>query len=415
MGVGVYEKKKGFCTGFFRYSMDKFSIFLALYLRFDGEIDNIYIHRLTNNLVVITIIKLLVFYIFKLYRSLWRYASIDEMIEVVGASIISNLFTGIYLHLVQAGLPRSIYLMVPVMDMAFIGGNRFVYRIIHRIKFGVLNVDKNLKRVLIVGAGAAGSMVIKELRNHETLNSRPIAIVDDDPAKNRQNINGVPVVGSRKDIVKICENKDIDEIIIAIPSASRKDIKAIVNECKKTKCRTKILPGVYEILNEKVSINEIRDVEIEDLLGRDEINLNTDEISDYIKNKKILITGGGGSIGSELCRQVARFKPKELIILDIYENNVYDIQNELLRRYKDLSLQVRIATIRDKQRIDEIFALEDIDVVFHAAAHKHVPLMEENPKEAIKNNIFGTLNVVKAADKYGVGKFVLISTDKAVN
>lgn len=391
------------------------SYLLALYLRFDGRVDPIYVYNLANHMAIITIIKLSVYYFFKLYKSLWEYASIDEMIEVVGGSIVANLLSSLYMHFIDVGIPRSIYFMVPVIDMVFIGGVRFFYRVLRRLKHGVFNGVKDYKRILIVGAGAAGAMVIKELRNHDTLNSWPVAIVDDDPQKRRQNINGVPVVGNRKDIKRVCKEYEIDEIIIAIPSANSKDIKDIVGECKKTKVKTKILPGLYELIDGQVSVSKIRDVEIEDLLGREEVHLNMDEICQYIKDKKVLITGGGGSIGSELCRQVARFKPKELIILDIYENNAYDIQNELLSRYDNLPMKVVIASIRDKQRMEEIFAAEGIDVVFHAAAHKHVPLMEENPTEAIKNNVFGTLNVVESAGKYGVEKFVLISTDKAVN
>ena len=391
------------------------SYLLALYLRFDGRVDPIYVYNLANHMAIITIIKLSVYYFFKLYKSLWEYASIDEMIEVVGGSIVANLLSSLYMHFIDVGIPRSIYFMVPVIDMVFIGGVRFFYRVLRRLKHGVFNGVKDYKRILIVGAGAAGAMVIKELRNHDTLNSWPVAIVDDDPQKRRQNINGVPVVGNRKDIKRVCKEYEIDEIIIAIPSANSKDIKDIVGECKKTKVKTKILPGLYELIDGQVSVSKIRDVEIEDLLGREEVHLNMDEICQYIKDKKVLITGGGGSIGSELCRQVARFKPKELIILDIYENNAYDIQNELLSRYDNLPMKVVIASIRDKQRMEEIFAAEGIDVVFHAAAHKHVPLMEENPTEAIKNNVFGTLNVVESAGKYGVEMFVLISTDKAVN
>ena len=391
------------------------SYILALYIRFDGQMDIVYIHRLMDHIAIIIIIKLLVFYLFKLYKSLWQYASIDELMEVVVASLVANLLIPIYMYLVGAGLPRSIYFMVPVIDMALMGGSRFFYRILRRARYGILNVDKNHKKVLVVGAGAAGAMVIKELRSHDTLNSRPVAIIDDDPQKRGQSINGIHILGNRRDIEKICKEQDIDEIIIAIPSARSKDIKDIVGECKKAKCKTKILPGVYELIDGKVSVSKIRNIEIEDLLGREEVKLNMEEICQYIGNKKVLITGGGGSIGSELCRQIARFKPKELIILDIYENNAYDIQNELLSKHKDLRLKVIIASIRDRQRIEEVFEMEDIDVVFHAAAHKHVPLMEGNPKEAIKNNVFGTLNVVEGAAKHGVGKFVLISTDKAVN
>ncbi|MCB5560420.1 polysaccharide biosynthesis protein [Anaerosalibacter bizertensis] len=389
--------------------------FLSLYIRFEGQIDEVYLNNYMNHIVIITFIKIFIFYLFKLYKSLWKFASIDEMIEVVSASIVSNIVATAYMMIVGVKLPRSIYLMVPIMDMAFVGGTRFSYRVLRRLRYSTSMGGDSSKKVLIIGAGAAGAMVIKELRNHNTLRSQPVAIVDDDPRKIGQNINGIPVLGTRKDIPYICEVQNIDEIIIAIPSANKKNISEIVSECKKTKCKTKILPGIYELIDGRVSVTKIRDVDIGDLLGREEIHLDMEDISKYIKGKKVLVTGGGGSIGSELCRQISRFEPEELAILDIYENNAYDIQNELKRRYKRLNLKVIIASVRDKDRIESIIDEERPDVVFHAAAHKHVPLMEENPEEAIKNNVFGTLNLVQATDKYNVKRFVLISTDKAVN
>lgn len=388
---------------------------LALYLRFDGPIPPVYMKAYINNAVALTLVKILVFYFFKLYKSIWKFASIDEMIEIVLASVVANAIAIAYMTIAQVKLPRSIYLMVPILDMAFIGGIRFSYRALGRVKNGVPKNVEDYKRVLIVGAGSAGAMVIKELRNHNTLKSMPVAIVDDDPKKKGQNINGIPILGDRGDIAKICKKEKIDEIIIAIPSANKKEIRDIVNESRITKCKTKIVPGMYELIDGQVSIQKIREVEIEDLLGRDEIKLDMDEICNYLKGRKVLVTGGGGSIGSELCRQIARFEPEELIILDIYENNAYDIQNELLRNYDDLNLKVLIASVRDRNRIEEIMKNDRPDVVFHAAAHKHVPLMEENPAEAIKNNVFGTLNVAEIAHKYNVKRFVLISTDKAVN
>jgi FlaA1/EpsC-like NDP-sugar epimerase len=387
---------------------------LALYVRFEGVLDLSYMEIYSNHIIAITSMKLVVFYLFKLYKSLWEYASIDEMIEVVGASIVANVLIGIYMYLSQAGLPRSIYAMVLILDMAFVGGSRFFYRVFRRLKYGIKS-ESDYKRILIIGAGAAGALVLKELRNHETLHSKPVAFIDDDPKKKGKNINGIPVVGNRNNVLKVCEKYKIDEIIIAMPSAKVEDRKYFLNECKKTNCKTRILPGVYELIDGKVNVTKIRDVQIEDLLGREEIKLNLGELSNFIEGKRVLVTGGGGSIGSELCRQIARFNPKELVILDIYENNAYDIQNELIKRYEGLNLQVIIATVRDKVRVDEVIEKIRPQIIFHAAAHKHVPLMESNPGEAIKNNVFGTLNVVQAADKYNVGKFVLISTDKAVN
>lgn len=388
---------------------------LALYLRFDGNIEPQYMEAYISNAIFITLIKIIVFYYFKLYKSIWEFASIDEMIEVVSASIVANAIVIAYMTLMQARLPRSIYLMVPILDMALIGGVRFSNRAIARFKNGIPKNIEDYKKILIIGAGAAGAMVIKELRNHNTLRSVPVAIIDDDSKKKGQNINGVPIVGGREDIAKICKNQNVNEIIISIPSANKQEIREIVNECKKTQCKIKILPGMYELIDGQVSVKEIREVEIEDLLGREEIHLDMNEICGYIEGKKVLVTGGGGSIGSELCRQIARFAPQRLIILDIYENNAYDIQNELLRKHEKLNLKVLIASVRERERIDEILKNERPDVVFHAAAHKHVPLMEENPQEAIKNNVFGTLNIAQSADKYSVKKFVLISTDKAVN
>lgn len=408
-------KKRNIILIFLDVVLINLAYILALYLRFDGRIPQFFMENYINNAIAISLIKIVVFYFFKLYKSIWKFASIDEMIEIVLASIVANAIVIAYMTLSEVRLPRSIYLMTPVLDMALVGGIRFSYRALSRAKNGIPKDIANCKRILIIGAGSAGSMIIKELRNHKKLNSLPVAIVDDDLSKQGQSINGVPIVGTRKDIPKVCEDESIDEIIIAIPSANKKEIREIVNETRKTSCKTKIVPGIYELIDGQVSIKEIRDVEIEDLLGREEICLDMNKICGYIENKRILVTGGGGSIGSELCRQIARFRPEELIILDIYENNAYDIQNELLRKYDDLNLKVLIASVRDKERVEEIIKNEKPHVVFHAAAHKHVPLMEENPEEAIKNNVFGTLNVVQASDRYNVKKFVLISTDKAVN
>lgn len=407
--------------------------FIAIFIRFDFNLSSVYLEIFFDNVLVVTAIKIFVFSYFKLYKSLWRYASIEELIQVIVSVIVANFAIISYLYIKMVHLPRSIYILLMMIDTILIGGVRFSYRAIRKFKNSTFIKNRNNKRVMIIGAGDAGAMVIRELKNHKDLNSKPVAVIDDDEKKEGQIINGVPVLGQRWDIVSVARKKKIDEIIIAIPSASKKDIREIVEECKRTKCKLKILPGMFEIIDGKVTINDIRDVQIEDLLGREQVKLNIEEISGYLRNKKVLVTGGGGSIGSELCRQIARFKPSELVILDIYENNAYDLQNELNRIYNlqltnynekeknnfdkepKVKVKVVIASVRDKQRIDEVFDKYRPDVVFHAAAHKHVPLMEDNPKEAVKNNVFGTLNVAQAADKYGVKKFVLISTDKAVN
>lgn len=396
------------------------SFIISLLIRFDGNITGqsfvTYLMLYMEYYIYITLIKLIIFLFSKLYKPVWKYASIGELMSIVRTSIISNLAVLAFTALRGDMFPKSIYILVTLVDMTLVGGVRFSYRVgVALGSYLFNNKNGNCKSALIVGGGDAGAMVIREYKNHPQLNSKPVAIIDDDISKQGKLINGVPVVGTRKDIPKVAEELNIDEIIIAMPSARRREIKEIVEITKTTKCKLRIVPGMFEIIDGKVNISAIRDVSIEDLLGREEIKVDLSEISTYLTNKVVMVTGGGGSIGSELCRQVANFKPKKLIILDIYENNAYDIQNELLRKHKDLNLKTLIASIRDKERIMEIMEKEKPQVIFHAAAHKHVPLMEESPKEAIKNNVFGTLNVVQAADKYEVDRFILISTDKAVN
>lgn len=396
------------------------SFVIAFMIRFDG---NILHHQLAmkyfptylENVVTLTLIKLVIFFAFGLYNSLWRYASIEELVQVIMASFVATAGSVSYMFIMQQQLPRSIYILTFMLDILLIGGVRFSYRATRSIREHGMGKRKNYKRVMIIGAGQAGAMVIKELKNHDELNSKPVVVIDDDAAKMGRKINGVPVLGDRYHIRKIAESRKIDEIIIAIPSASKREIREIVEECSKTKCKLKMVPGMYELIDGRVSIKKIRDVDIEDLLGREPVKVDLEAMSGYLQNKVVLVTGGGGSIGSELCRQIAQFNPKKLLILDIYENNAYDIQNELMRNYPELDLSVLIASIRDRQRLQEIFHQYKPQVVFHAAAHKHVPLMEESPKEAIKNNVFGTLNAAEISHQHNVEKFVLISTDKAVN
>jgi FlaA1/EpsC-like NDP-sugar epimerase len=394
------------------------SYLLALFIRFEGIIDSQFMSYLPvylNNAIYITLIKLGTFYYFKMYKTMWVYASVAELYGIATAVLVSNTGVLSFLFIRQANLPRSIHILTTLIDMALVGGLRFSFRAFGKNPVQNLIKKDGMKKVMIIGAGDAGAMVIREYRNHIQLNSEPVVIIDDDIKKQGQVINGVPVVGGRQSILSAVENYQIDEIVIAIPSASKREIREIIDICKETKAKLKILPGYYELIDGKISIKEIRDVDICDLLGREEIKVDLEEISSYVTGKVVMVTGGGGSIGSEICRQIADFNPKELIVFDIYENSAYDIQNELKRNHADLNLKVLIGSIRDKKRIDEIFKKEKPQVVFHAAAHKHVPLMEDSPKEAIKNNVFGTLNLVQAADRYGVEKFVLISTDKAVN
>lgn len=298
--------------------------------------------------------------------------------------------------------------------MLALGGIRFVYRVSEDRNKGEYK-NRREKRLLIVGAGDASAMLIREIKKHKNFNYDIIGLIDDDRAKKKKLINGIKVLGGRDEIQRICKDKSIEEIIIAMPSADIKTKRKIINICKTTKCKLKTLPGIYEMIDGNVNMSKIRDVNIEDLLGREEVKLNNENINKYIKGKVILVTGGGGSIGSELCRQIARFGPGMLLIFDIYENNVYDVEMELNYKYPKLNKKIIIGSIRDVNRLEDIFQKYRPQVVFHAAAHKHVPLMENNPAEAVKNNIIGTYNVLKCCDKFKVGRFVQISTDKAVN
>jgi Predicted nucleoside-diphosphate sugar epimerases len=295
-----------------------------------------------------------------------------------------------------------------------LGGMRFMWRVVEDNNLGKDRIDRN-KRLLIIGAGDASALLIKETKRHKSFNYDIVGLIDDDASKQGRLINGIEVIGGRNRIIDVCEEKAVEEIILAIPSADIESKREIINICRDTKCKLKTLPGIYEIIDGEVNISKLRDVNIEDLLGREEVTLNSENINKYIKDRTILVTGGGGSIGSELCRQISKFKPAKLLILDIYENNVYDVQMELNRTHPELNKEVIIASIRELERLREIFQTYNPDVVFHAAAHKHVPLMEGNPAEAIKNNIIGTYNVLKCAQEYKVKKFVQISTDKAVN
>jgi FlaA1/EpsC-like NDP-sugar epimerase len=393
------------------------SYYFSLLLRFDANVPLEYIELLISNSIYFVSIMILSFLIFGLYRSLWKYASIDELISVVEASFFGTFILFLLSFLTDnLKLPRSVYIISFLLITAFAGGVRFFYRILRRAKYKLRKKNNIVSNVLIVGAGSAGSIVIKEIVESPQLNKNIVGVVDDDNSKLRKSIHGVPVLGTRKDIKRIADEYKIDEIIIALPSAPKKEIKNIIKICKETKAKLRILPGVYELIDGKVSINKLRDVEIEDLLGREPVKVNISEIGGYLRKQTVLVTGGGGSIGSELCRQIASFEPEKLLILDIYENSTYDIYNELIMKYgNSLNLEIIIANIRDKKRMEEIFASYKPDIVFHAAAYKHVPLMETHPTEAVWTNVFGTLNLVQLSDEYKAKKFVLISTDKAVN
>lgn len=398
------------------------SYYAAWFLKFDRIIPTEYIKFFELSVIPVIIITLFFNCVFNLYKSLWKYASVDELLSVIYSISLSNIVFIIYSYFVNYKLLKFTYFRFPftvhfifwLLCVISFGGTRFLYRVMNE---NVLISKDSLDGInlLIIGAGDAAALLIKEIRNHSQLNYNIVGLLDDDKNKYGKLVKGVKVLGTTKDILEICEEYSISEIILAIPSVSYQDKKRIINLCKSTKCKLKTIPGIYEIIDGTVNMSKLRDVSIEDLLGREEVRLNSDNINKYIKDKTVLVTGGGGSIGSELCRQIAKFKPKKLLILDIYENNAYDLQMELNYSFPQLNKEVIIASIRDMDRLKEIFGEYKPDVVFHAAAHKHVPLMEDNPAEAIKNNIIGTYNLAKCADEFKVKKFVQISTDKAVN
>ena len=355
--------------------------------------------------------------IFKGYSSLWNKSVDREFVQMVIATSIYQVPVAIIIKSMGYDFSLVFYVVNTLLALLATCTSRIGYRVIRKITMYMsLQTYTDAKKVLIIGAGSAGRLIIKELYENQQLQKKPIGIIDDNKNKLGKKIHNIPVIGTCEDIKRIAKDYEVDEIIFSIANIENKRKKEIIEICKSCKCVVKTIPGIYEIIEGKVDIKNIRDVEIEDLLGRETININTKEISNYLENKTILVTGGGGSIGSELCRQIAKVNPKKLILLDIYENNAYEIQQELIRKYKDkLNLEVIVGSIRDEKRLDSIFAKYKPEVVFHAAAHKHVPLMEKSPCEAIKNNVFGTKNVALMADKYKVKRFVLISTDKAVN
>ena len=390
--------------------------FLGLFVRFDLNISRIppeYARAALEFLPYYILASLVIFFLARMYSTMWSVAGVREALHVVAACGLASLVQIAGMVLLQLSVPRSFFLVSFTALCAEELGIRLSYRVVISL-FGN-HSKKAAKRIMIVGAGTSGSVILKEMTTSSLVNGCVVCFVDDDKNKAGKFLNGVPVAGNRNDIPRLAEEYKIDEIYIAIPSASAKERKAIIEICRETGCQVKILPGIYQLINGEVSIAKLRNVEIEDLLGRDPIRVNLDEIMGYVSGKVVLVTGGGGSIGSELCRQVASHNPKQLIIFDIYENNAYDIQLELKEKYPDLDLVVLIGSVRNTHRIETVFEKYRPDIVYHAAAHKHVPLMEDSPNEAIKNNVFGTYKTAKAADKYGTSRFVLISTDKAVN
>lgn len=393
------------------------SMFLALWIRFDFQLDLLlkrgYLNTAIQYAPINTIVTITVFLLFNMYENIWSYVGFREGFAGCAACLISSLLQTTAMFLLNLRLPRSFHVFYPFLLIVFAVGIRFSYRLGRYLE--MRNTKKNVENVMIVGAGEAGAVLLKEYQNSKYLKKHVACLIDDNPAKFHKYLHGCKIVGDRDTIVKNVKKYDISEIIISIPSLKNSQKKELLQICQETECKVKILPGLYQLVNEEVTISNLRSVEIEDLLGRDPIKVNTEEILDYVSNKVVLVTGGGGSIGSELCRQIAMHTPKQLIIVDIYENNAYEIQQELKRSYPKLDLVILIASVRNTIRMNRIFEYYRPDIVYHAAAHKHVPLMEDSPHEAIKNNVFGTYKTAMAAGTHGVKRFVLISTDKAVN
>lgn len=410
------------------------SCIMAFLLRFEfvlsGDQTMGYFNTYLSNILLITVVKLVVYWLGGLYNSIWKYAGTEELVKIFFTTIAANTMTITALHMTQQFLPRGVYGIAAILDIILAGGLRLAYRTVRNLRtpgtFDLIRGRRKRKvsesvlgsetiRVMLVGAGDAGAAMIKELKMHPENSKKVVVAIDDDLEKVGKRIAGVKIAGTQQDIKRVARRYAIDEIIIAIPSASKKQITEIVTECNKTRCKLKILPALMDLIDEKVSVNTLRDVDIEDLLGREAVSVNLKEISGYLAGRIVMVTGGGGSIGSELCRQIVRFKPRRLIALDIYENSVFELYNEIHGKYPHLEFDVVITSVRDHDRLQEVFEKYKPHVVFHAAAHKHVPLMEGNPKEAVVNNILGTKNLIDLSDRYAVDKFVLISTDKAVN
>jgi FlaA1/EpsC-like NDP-sugar epimerase len=392
------------------------SSIVPLWIRFEhlNEIPAVYMNSAWDFLPINIILMLVVFWVFRLYHSLWEFAGPSEAQNIVAASFLCAVLEFLGMKLLKLPMPRTHFFLYALIMATITACTRFSYRIIRTVKHKKQN-RKNASRVMVIGAGDAGNTVIKEIINSSYSTMTIKCIIDDNEHKWGRYIQGIKIVGGRNKIVEYAALYGIDEIIIAIPSANRATMKELVEICKETSCKLRTLPGIYQLVNGEVNVSKLRDVDVEDLLGRDPIKVDMESIYNYVREKIIMVTGGGGSIGSELCRQIAGHQPKQLIIVDIYENNAYEIQQELKNKFPKLDLVVLIASVRNTNRINSIMKEYHPDIVYHAAAHKHVPLMEVSPNEAIKNNVFGTWKTAQAAVMNGVKKFVLISTDKAVN
>ena len=396
------------------------SAFLALYIRFDMHFSAIDSKYLEAALLVAPVTILATWIIFKiehLYDSLWEYASVRELFFSTIYCVLVVIIQALFIILVDPYyVPRSFHFLFLCFFLLLVVGSRFSYRAIRLFRWSVTGNDgKGIRNIMVIGAGQAGRLIVEEIKHSNEMDARVCCIIDDDRAKKGKYLRGVEIVGDRDCIISAVEKYNINQIILAMPSASRRTQKEILDICKETECEMKIVPGIYQMINGDVLMSKLRKVEVEDLLGRDPIKVNADDIFNYITGKTILVTGGGGSIGSELCRQIAAHQPETLVIFDVYENNAYDIQMELRKNYPDMHLETIIGSVRDSRKIFQVFEQFHPDIVYHAAAHKHVPLMEDSPCEAIKNNVIGTYKTAFAAMTHGCKRFVLISTDKAVN
>ena len=391
--------------------------FLALWLRFDCRftmIDPQYLTAWERFTPVYAAVCLAVFWSLRLYRSIWQFASFSELWRVVASSVITAVFHTVVITAFIRRMPISYYILGALLQFGFVLAIRFAYRLLNMIRTRWRSPETG-HRVMLIGAGQAGQMIVRDMLRADEVKDTVVCIIDDNKNKWGRTVEGITVVGGREDILANAAKYRVDKIYAAIPSASRQELRDILNICKETGCELKTLPGMYQLITGEATLADMKEVDIADLLGREQIRVDMEEIFAQLKGKTILVTGGGGSIGSELCRQIAGHEPKKLIIFDIYENNAYDIQQELKRKYPELDLVTLIGSVRDSRRLDQVFARYRPDIVYHAAAHKHVPLMETSPCEAIKNNSIGTYKTAYAAAAHGCKRFVLISTDKAVN
>ena len=391
--------------------------FLALWLRFDGVYNKIepqYIQAYNTLILPCAAVSIIIFLFFHMYNSMWRFASFSEFVRTILGSLVSSILHTVLITVILCRMPLSYYFMGAVFQVILLLGIRFSFRFIQILKRRSENTEDD-KRIMLIGAGNAAQAILREMSRAHEVKDKVVCIIDDNPNKWRRYMDGIPVVGGREEILKAAEEYKVDEIFFAIPSATVQQKRDILAICNETGCKLKQLPGLYQFVTGDVSVAAMKEVSIEDLLGRDPIKADMKEVYEFITGKTVLVTGGGGSIGSELCRQIAAHRPKQLIIFDIYENNAYDIQLELKEKYPELNLETLIGSVRDSRRMFEVFEIYRPQIVYHAAAHKHVPLMEDSPCEAIKNNAIGTYKTAYAAMVHGCERFVLISTDKAVN